>query len=86
MSNKLAHLETLLTNLSKERMELDAAIEQVMANMAEVPAEKRSASDWASDGVPKLCHCPWRSQPRKAETAALARSRSFPIQNEQKHE
>jgi hypothetical protein len=51
MSNKLAHLETLLTDLSKERMELDAAIEQMMANMAEVPAEKRSASDWASDGA-----------------------------------
>jgi hypothetical protein len=51
MPDKLADLEAQLTDLSKERTELDAAIEEMMADMAEVPIEKRSASDWASDGA-----------------------------------
>jgi hypothetical protein len=48
MPDKLADLEAQLTDLSKERTELDAAI---MANMSEVPPEKRSTGDWASDGA-----------------------------------
>ena len=51
MPKKLANLEVLFADLSKERAELDTAIEQMMANMAEVPPEKRSTSDWASNGA-----------------------------------
>jgi hypothetical protein len=51
MPNKLADLDVLLNDLIKERAELDTAIEQMMANMAEVPPEKRSSGDWAPDGA-----------------------------------
>jgi hypothetical protein len=51
MPNTLAKLEIHLAELNKERAELDTAIEEMMADMAEVPIEKRSASDWASDGA-----------------------------------
>jgi len=51
MPNKLADLEALLTDLSKERAELDTTIEQMIANMAEVPTDKRSTNDWAPDGA-----------------------------------
>jgi len=51
MPNKLADLEALLADLSKERAEIDTAIGQMMANMAEVPPEKRSSGDWAPDGA-----------------------------------
>jgi chromosome segregation ATPase len=51
MQNKLTDLEAQLTDLNKERGEIEATIEQMIANMAEVPPEKRSASDWASDGA-----------------------------------
>ena len=51
MPDKLPDLEALLTDLSKERAELDTAIEQMIADMAEVPTEKRSTNDWAPDGT-----------------------------------
>jgi chromosome segregation ATPase len=51
MPNKLADLEAQLTDLSKERTELDTAIEEMMANMADLPPERRSTSDWAPDGT-----------------------------------
>ena len=51
MPNKLADLEAQLFDLNKERAELDMAIEQMIANMAEVPNEKRSTNDWAPDGA-----------------------------------
>jgi len=51
MPTKLADLEALFADLSKERVEIDTAIEQMMANMAEAPPENRSTSDWASNGT-----------------------------------
>ena len=45
MPNKLADLEAQLFDLNKERAELDMAIEE-MADMADLPTERRSASDW----------------------------------------
>jgi hypothetical protein len=51
MPDKLADLEAQLTGLSKERTELDAAIEELMADMADLPPERRSTNDWAPDGA-----------------------------------
>ena len=50
MPNKLADLEAQLFDLNKERAELDMAIEE-MADMADLPTERRSASDWVSNGA-----------------------------------
>lgn len=51
MPNKLADLEARLTDPSKARAEMDTTIEQMIANMAEVPIDKRSTNDWAPDGA-----------------------------------
>jgi hypothetical protein len=51
MPNKLADLEALFTDLNKERAELDTAIEEMMADMADLPPERRSTNDWAPDGA-----------------------------------
>ena len=51
MPNKVADLEALFADLARERTELDTAIEQMLANMAEMAPEMRSTSDWASNGT-----------------------------------
>ena len=51
MPNKLADLEAQLFDLNKERAELDTPIEEMMADMADLPPERRSTNDWAPDGA-----------------------------------
>jgi hypothetical protein len=51
MANKRDDMGMRLAELSSERGQLDAAIEEMIANMAELPPEQRSASDWAPDGA-----------------------------------
>jgi hypothetical protein len=51
MANKLDDMKVRLAELSSERAQLDAAIEEMIASMAELPPEQRSASDWAPDGA-----------------------------------
>lgn len=51
MPKKLEDMKVRLAALSGERSQLDAAIDEMIANMAEVPAEQRSAGDWAPDGA-----------------------------------
>ena len=51
MANKLDEMKALLADLSSERARLDAAIEEMIASLAELAPEQRSASDWAPDGA-----------------------------------
>jgi hypothetical protein len=51
MAGKLDDMKVRLAELDSERAQLDAAIEEMIANMAELPPELRSASDWAPDGA-----------------------------------
>jgi inhibitor of KinA sporulation pathway (predicted exonuclease) len=51
MANKLDEMKALLADLSSERAQLDAAIEEMIASLAELAPEQRSASDWAPDGA-----------------------------------
>jgi hypothetical protein len=51
MANKLDETKALLADLSSERAQLDAAIEEMVASLAELAPEQRSASDWAPDGA-----------------------------------
>jgi inhibitor of KinA sporulation pathway (predicted exonuclease) len=44
-------MKALLADLSSERAQLDAAIEEMIASLAELAPEQRSASDWAPDGA-----------------------------------
>ena len=51
MANKLGEMKTLLADLSSERAQFDAAIEEMIASLAELAPEQRSAGDWAPDGA-----------------------------------
>jgi hypothetical protein len=51
MAGKHDDMKVRLTELDSERAQLDAAIEEMIASMAELPPERRSASDWAPDGA-----------------------------------
>jgi transposase len=51
MANKLEDMKARLAELSGEREQLEAAIEEMIANMADVAPEQRSAGGWAPDGA-----------------------------------
>jgi hypothetical protein len=51
MASKLDDMKMRLAELSSERAQLDTAIEDMIADMAQLPPEQRSASDWAPDGA-----------------------------------
>jgi hypothetical protein len=51
MPAKVDDLKVQLAALSAERDVLDSAIEEMIALMAEVPAEQRKGGDWAPNGA-----------------------------------
>lgn len=51
MAPKLDDMKVQLAALSAERDVLDSAIEEMIANMAEVPAEQRKAGEWSPTGA-----------------------------------
>jgi cell division protein FtsB len=51
MTKKSADLEAQLSELSQERTELDAKIEDLIADMADAPPEQRKTGDWAPNGA-----------------------------------
>jgi inhibitor of KinA sporulation pathway (predicted exonuclease) len=51
MANKLDDMKVRLAELSIERAQLDTAIEEMIADLAELPPERRSANNWAPDGA-----------------------------------
>jgi hypothetical protein len=51
MAEKLEDMKTRLAQLTDERASLDAAIEDMIDAMAQVPAEERAGGPWARDGA-----------------------------------
>jgi len=51
MADRLDEMKTRLADLNDERARLDAAIEDMIASMAQVPAEQRAGGPWARDGA-----------------------------------
>src|SRR5258708_37062165 len=51
MAEKPEDMTTRLAQLTDERANLDAAIEDMIVSMAQVPAEQRAAGPWARDGA-----------------------------------
>ena len=51
MAEKLEEMTTRLAQLTDERASLDAAIEDMIVSMAQVPAEQRAGGPWARDGA-----------------------------------
>ncbi len=74
MADKLDDMKLRLAELMSERAQLDAAIEEMIADMAELPPEQRSASDWAPDGVAALVYDVVRSNHALRHARALSRA------------
>jgi inhibitor of KinA sporulation pathway (predicted exonuclease) len=51
VAQKPEELKALLAQLTDERTRLDAAIEDMIADMAQVPPEQRASGAWARDGA-----------------------------------
>ena len=51
MATKLDDMKVQLAALGAERDVLDSAIEEMIANMAEVPADQRKVGDWSLNGA-----------------------------------
>jgi hypothetical protein len=51
MTGKLEEMKTRLAGLSSERDRLDTEIEEMIAAMADVPADQRAQGDWAPNGA-----------------------------------
>jgi hypothetical protein len=51
MSKKPADLESQLSELLHERGELDARIEELIADMADTSPDQRKSGDWAPNGA-----------------------------------
>ena len=51
MAKTLDDMKTRLGELSNERGKLEAAVDEMIAAMGELPLEQRSASEWGPDGV-----------------------------------
>ena len=51
MANKLDDMKARLAELSSERDDLETAVEEMIAAMAELPPEQRAASEWGPAGV-----------------------------------
>lgn len=76
MAEKLNEMNTRLAELSEKRGELDAAIEEMIGDMAEVAPELRSAGDWAPNGpkTRKYLELTNSQAEIEAEIAALSRA------------
>ncbi len=51
MADKVSDLKTRLAELTEERSGLDAAIEEMITDMAQLPPEQRASGPWARDGA-----------------------------------
>lgn len=77
MANKLEDMKERLAELSGERAQLDTAIEEMIVNMAEVPPEQRSASDWAPDGASTRKYLELTQRQAAVETEIIDLSRAI---------
>jgi hypothetical protein len=77
MTSKIEELESLMARLTAERGELEAAIEAMIGEMADVPAEQRKSGDWASDGAATRRYLERSSRLAEVEQAIVDLSRQL---------
>jgi hypothetical protein len=51
MATKLDQMKTQLADLSSEREQLEAAVEEMIGAMAELSPEQRTSGEWSSSGA-----------------------------------
>jgi hypothetical protein len=76
MAEKPEDMTTRLAQLNDERASLDAAIEDMIVSMAQVPPEQRADGPWARDGAStrKYLELTGRQAEVKAEIIKLGRA------------
>jgi hypothetical protein len=77
MATKLDDMKVLLAALSNEREKLDVAIDEMIANMAEVPPDERSAGDWGPDGALTRKYLELTKRQAEVETEIIALGRAI---------
>jgi hypothetical protein len=77
MAKKLEDMKAKLATLSGERDQLDTAIEEMIAAMADVPPEQRSKSDWAADGAMTRKYLELTNRQAEVETEIVALGRAI---------
>jgi hypothetical protein len=77
VADKLADLKTRLAELTDERSRLDAAIEEMIADMAQVPPEQRASGPWARDGASTLKYLELTTRQADIETEIVDLNRAI---------
>jgi hypothetical protein len=77
MASKLEGMKTRLAALSGERSQLDTAIDEMIAAMAEVPADQRSTGDWAPGGASTRKYLQLTERQAAVETEIIDLSRAI---------
>jgi hypothetical protein len=76
MAEKPEDMKARLAELNDERASLDAAIEDMIASMAQVPEQERASGPWSRDGAStgKYLELTGRQAEVEAEIIALGRA------------
>ena len=77
MAEKLEDMKTRLAQLTGERADLDAAIEDMIVSMAQVPAEERARGPWARDGASTRKYLALTERQAEVETEIVTLSRAI---------
>ncbi len=77
MASKLDNMKVRLASLSDERDRLDLAIEEMIADMAEVPADQRKTGDWSPKGAMTLKYLELTNRQSEVETEIVDLGRAI---------
>lgn len=83
MAEKLDDMKRRLAELSDERASLDAAIEDMIANMAQVPPEQRADGPWSRDGASTRKYLELTTRQAEVETEIVRLSRAIVASNDE---
>jgi hypothetical protein len=83
MAEKLDDMKTRLAALSDERTSLDAAIEDMITDMALVPPEQREGGPWARDGASTRKYLELTERQAEVETEIVTLSRAIVASNDE---
>jgi hypothetical protein len=77
MPGKLDEMNARLAELNEKRGKLDAAIEEMIGDMAELAPEQRSAGDWAPNGPKTRKYLELTNSQAEIEAEIVALSRAI---------
>jgi hypothetical protein len=82
MAEKLEEMTARLAQLTDERANLDAAIEDMIVSMAQVPAEQRAGGPWARDGASTRKYLELTARQAEVETEIIKLGRAIASSDE----